>query len=750
MANYSALYQNICTYNFSNPYSSRLWSRYKPDNYYETPTGGAAVAAPYTQKQLDERRKCEILKYTKNSSKMTKNEQFAAAARGTLLPKRGFAIQTDTVTNSNVAGLQQFGNRLICPTPVTRCSLTTDCNVPGRPVALCYDSAVPLYNYVRTYEYKAGEVLQSRIPTTALSAPNDLVLVGGDKQITATWSPPDKDELGTYGGAAIAGYRIAYSTDRSTWTSISGTNAALVPPRVPIAGLGKNDVYAGTTCTITGLSNNRAYYVKIDSVNALNNSSAFPALSSTTTFMVPSKPLNVTAVGDTTSNTVNNADKTSIIMSWSAPFYNGGTPITGYAVDYSSNRHTWFAKPVVLVGPDSAPQTSGLAYDAATGTYSYQFSGSLESATHILTKRTYYVRVSAINLVIAEDALPAPHSPIITVNTLTVPSAVTNIYATTGTAKGQITVLWNEPATTGGSPIQHYTVTYYEEADTNKISILGGTIIPPQTSLVVSNLSIGTRYIFSVVAHNSVYESVASTVSARTNMAPGMPIGLKTAVVNGEIILSFMIDDNGGADIAYYIVSLTTTSPDSADTVIWTQYEYAKSGAGGNASTGRVVLNLMTSSLTSGIALPSTAFSTKITYYFRVAATNTLYVAVPGVSSPASSSVFATIIVAPAPPTNVVLIFDLTGNQISWNAPVDTGGEVASKIGYIIQYSSSQGEPKVWIWYNTVNNQITTTTITIPTLRPNTNYFFKIYAVNSIGISVPTEVYNATTINAII
>lgn len=735
MANYSAFYQNICTYNFSNPYSSRLWSRYKPDNYYESPTSGSAVAVPYTQKQLDERRKCEILKYTKNSSRMTKNEQFAAAARGTLLPKRGFAIQTDTVTNSNVAGLQQFGNRLICPSPVSRCSLTTDCNVPGAPVVLCYDPAVPIYNYVRTYEYKAGEVLRSRIPTTALSAPNNLVLVGGNKQITATWSPPDIDELGTYGGAAMVGYRIAYSTDRNTWTAISGTNLNINPQRIPVSGT--TNVYASTTCTITGLTNNIAYYVKIDSINALNNASAFPAISSTTTFMVPSKPLNVTAVGDTTSNAVAGVDKTSIVISWSAPFSNGGTPITGYMVEYSSDRHTWIKKPPVPV------ISSELTYSATTGMYSYQFGGGLDVATYVLTKSTYYVRMSAINLVIDEDLMSAPYSSIITVNTLTTPSAVANIYATAGSTKGQITVSWNEPPTTGGSPIQSYTVAYYAETDATKTSILGGTTIPPQTSLVVSELIIGARYVFSVIAHNSVYESTASTVSARTNMAPGMPIGLKPAVVNGEIVLSFLIDDTGGADIASYIVSLTTTSPDSGSTIIWTPYEYVKSG---DASTGRVVLNLMTAKLTSGLTLPSTAILTKLTYYFKVAATNKLYVAVPGVSSPASSSVFATIIVAPAPPTNVVLVFDSDGNQISWNAPVDTGGEIASKIGYIIQYSSSQGEPKVWIWYNTVNNKITTTTITIPTLRSNTNYFFKIYAVNSIGISLPTEVYNATTV----
>ena len=727
MANYSALYQNICTYNFSNPYSSRLWSRYKPDNYYETV--GVGQLQPYTQNQLDERRKCEILKYAKNSNQMTKNEQFAAAARGTLLPKRGFAMQTDTVTNSNVAGLQQIGNRLICPSPVSRCSLTTECGVPGKPIELCYNQDVPLYNYVRAYEYKAGQVLRSRIPTTALSAPNNLVLVGGNKVITATWSPPDQDELGTYGGAAMSGYRIAYSTDRNTWTTISGPNAGLNPVT------GTANVYASTACTITGLTNNIVYYVKIDSINALNNASAFPAISSTTTFMVPSKPLNVTAVGDTESSTVNQVDKTSIIISWSAPFSNGGTPITGYVVEYSSNRHTWVVKPPVLINSEE------LIYNATTGMYSYQFSGSIDLETFILTKSTYYVRMSAINLVIVEDKITAPYSPIITVRTLTVPSAVTNIYATAGSTKGQITVSWNESPTTGGSPIQAYTVTYYAEVDVTKNGISGGTTTPPQTSLVVSNLDRGTRYIFSVVAKNRVYDSVVSTISARTNMVPGTPIGLKTSVVNGEIILSFLIDDNGGAEIASYIVSLTTTSPDSADTTIWTPYEYAKSGA---TSSGRVVLNLMTATLTSGNKLSSTAILTKTTYYFKVAATNTLYVAEPGVSSSPSSSISATIIVAPGPPTGVNLDFGTNGNKIGWSAPVDTGGELASKIGYIIQYSSSQGEPKVWIWYNTINNPITTTTITIPTLTADTNYFFKIYAVNSIGISTPTEVYNAT------
>ena len=198
MANYSALYNNICTYDFSNPYSARLWSRFKPADY------DPDILTP---KQLDERRKCEILKYKKNSSKMTKKEQYAAAARGTLLSKRGFATQTDTITNPNVANLPMIGNVFICPSPTQKCSITTDCDVPGPAVPLCYNPEIPLYNYVRTYEYKTGEVLRSQIPTTALTAPNNLVITGGNKKLTASWSPPDTDIYGTFGGADIAGYR---------------------------------------------------------------------------------------------------------------------------------------------------------------------------------------------------------------------------------------------------------------------------------------------------------------------------------------------------------------------------------------------------------------------------------------------------------------------------------------------------------------------------------------------------------------
>jgi hypothetical protein len=228
-------------------------------------------------------------------------------------------MQTDTITNPNVANLPMVGNVFVCPSSTKKCSLTTECDVPGRAIQLCYNPEIPLYNYVRTYQYKAGEILRSEIPTTALTAPNNLVITGGNKKLTASWSQPDTDIYGTFGGAELAGYRIAYSSDRNNWTYI---------PKA-------TDGYVSSTITSYDISgfivNNAVYYVKVDSVNSAvpKRLSAFPAISSATTFLVPSKPRNFTATGDDAAATpVGTTDKTNIIVSWSAPSTDGGTPIT--------------------------------------------------------------------------------------------------------------------------------------------------------------------------------------------------------------------------------------------------------------------------------------------------------------------------------------------------------------------------------------------------------------------------------------
>jgi len=137
MSNFSSLYGNVCNYSFSNRYSSSLWSRFQPPDYNTT---------QFTPDQISERRKCEILKYKTNTTHSTKKQRFAAASRGSLLKKRGFASQTDTLTNPNTANLPQENGDFICPSSARKCTLTTESDVPGPPRLLCLDETVPLYN----------------------------------------------------------------------------------------------------------------------------------------------------------------------------------------------------------------------------------------------------------------------------------------------------------------------------------------------------------------------------------------------------------------------------------------------------------------------------------------------------------------------------------------------------------------------------------------------------------------------------
>lgn len=718
MANFSAYYKNICTYDFSNPYSSQLWSRYRPPN--STDLGLASTTANgtvITYDKLDERRKCEILKYKKNASNMTKKEQFAAAARGSLMSKRGFAIQTDTITNPNIAGLTQVGNLFVCPSRTKPCSLTTECDVPGPPISLCYDADVPLYNYVRTYEYKAGEVLTSEIPTLALTAPNNLVLTGGDKQLVATWAAPDKDADGiNYGGFSLAGYRIAYSTDRSNWTFVQTTQ------NNPLGVVGLINSY-----NIIGLTNNVAYYVKVDSINTAspNKMSAFPAISSATTFLVPTKPLNVAAVGDDTVIVVKDVDKTSIIVTWSAPFSNGGTPITGYTIGYSTDRLTWKYQVGIVY-----------TYDSATGTYRSEFGGTVDNP--IIAKSTYYIKVAAINLVSSRDGIPSPYSPSVEALTLRAPSGVGNVVITTTPKQvNEISLTWTAPTSNGGGAIQSYTVSYYVSGTTgvDRVTTIAGTTVATVTNFTVTGLSKGVSYTILVTAKNKIYSSEPYQISARTNTTPGMMIGLKAVVTAGEIILSFVIDDNGGSAIGSFIVQVST------DNSKWTEYEYVNAT---NASFGPVIMNLMTTNLVStGTTLPSGVLKTKTLYYFRVAARNVLYSEKENVGTLTNYSVTAMIMVVPEPPIinpRILAIAATRSITLTWTAPSDTGGGAASDLVYTIQYSKNIGEPKQWAWYNNENYSIAGNTVTITNLVAGNHYYFRVYAINTIGRSVPSDV----------
>ena len=119
---------------------------------------------------------------------------------------------------------------------------------------------------------------------------------GAVRESLISWTAPDSD-----GGSAITGY---------TATANGGATCTT----------------ATTSCTITGLSDGTTYTFTVTATNALGASDA----SSAATAITASKPTSPTSIS-ATSGGVKEA-----VISWAAPAFDGGSPITGYTATANS------------------------------------------------------------------------------------------------------------------------------------------------------------------------------------------------------------------------------------------------------------------------------------------------------------------------------------------------------------------------------------------------------------------------------
>lgn len=241
---------------------------------------------------------------------------------------------------------------------------------------------------------------------------------------------------------------------------------------------------------------------------------------------VPGAPTGLTAVpGDGT-----------IDLQWTAPVWLGGSSITGYRVETSTDGgNTWT---VAIANTGSAATTAQL--------------------TGLANGRKVLARVSAINVTGRGAASnTAAATPV------TVPGAPSAVAADPDDAAA--TVTWTAPADDGGTPVTGYRI---------EISVDGGvtwTVAVDDTgstatAAVVTGLANGTATTFRVSARNAVGVGAAAASTETTpRTVPGAPTRLRVSPGVGVATVAWDAPaDNGGAEITGYRIEA------SSDGVNWT------------------------------------------------------------------------------------------------------------------------------------------------------------------------------------
>lgn len=190
---------------------------------------------------------------------------------------------------------------------------------------------------------------------TLPTSPQSISLTAGQGQVSVSWTAPADN-----GGTSVTSYTLQRATNSGFTTGV-----------VTTTGL------TGLSTTVTGLTNGTPYYFRIYAVNAVGTAAgtgsawrtAASPVTPATSATVPGAPTSPVASQQTPQTT------TGLKLSWTAPASNGGSAITQYAIQYST-------EPDMITSPVMTGSTST----------TYNINGLLSGAT-------YYMRVAAVNAI---------------------------------------------------------------------------------------------------------------------------------------------------------------------------------------------------------------------------------------------------------------------------------------------------------------------------------------------------------------
>jgi len=225
-------------------------------------------------------------------------------------------------------------------------------------------------------------------PVGTMVAPTNIVGTAGNAQVALTWTAPAAN------GGTISDYTIQYSSNSgSTWTTFSDT------------------VSATASVTVTGLTNGTAYVFRVAATNEAGLGAYSAASATRTPVGAPGAPTNLVGV----------AGNAQVALSWSAPASNGGSAITDYVIQYSTNNgSSWLA-----------------ITDTVSTATSFTVTGVTNGLAHIY-------RVAAKNIVGTGSYSTSSATQI----AFTVPGAPTSVSASSG-ARQSDAVSWTAPTSNG-------------------------------------------------------------------------------------------------------------------------------------------------------------------------------------------------------------------------------------------------------------------------------------------------------------
>lgn len=479
------------------------------------------------------------------------------------------------------------------------------------------EAAATLPPTVREAASVGGQVM------SAPSPPRNLTAEGGDGMVTLTWQEPADD-----GGLPVLGYNIYRGTS-------SGGEEFLIAV-----------LLVTTYIDVLGIENGVTYYYQVTAFNPeesgrSNEASATPGGAPT----VPGPPRDLNAT----------AGNATVILTWSAPTDDGGSPITNY----------YIYRGIVSGGE--------VFLDSVADVLTY-------TDTAVMNGVTYYYQVSAKNDAgegpLADEASATPNAP------QTPPEAPESLVATAG--DGRVTLTWSAPPDDGGSPITNYNVYRGIVSGGELILETVGNVLTYTDTLVIN----GVTYYYKVSAKNDVGEGPLSNEASATpqssDQVPGAPENLVAAAGDATVSLEWSAPaDDGGSPITNYNLH-RGTSPGGESL-----YK-----AVGN------VLSYLDSDVLNGV-----------TYYYKVSAENDVG---EGVLSNEAS---ATPIGVPGAPQNLRATAGDRTVTLDWSPPGDNGGSPITnynlyrgtspggespykEVGNVLSYSDNEVSNGVTYYYN--------------------------------------------------